>query len=196
LDESRVIPEDHSDAVLLHWSDHPCWPLRHNAGRALAQLRSGARAVLLVRDSRQRSYGHALFPTDLSPASLAGLRRAIRTLPCMRFTLLHGYRVSGEGSMRAAGVGDSALDACRRSSERAARAAAGRFAALVAPCETRVVVLPLRRPWVDAVAAHAAMARADLVVLLEQRGGFRKDLRTLLRRTDCDLLLLPQAPAA
>jgi hypothetical protein len=40
------------------------------------------------------------------------------------------------------------------------------------------------------------MARADLVVLLEQRGGFRKDLRTLLRRTDCDLLLLPQAPAA
>jgi hypothetical protein len=189
--------EGRADSVVLHWSAHPCWPLRHNAGRALALLRAGGRAVLLVRGARQRSYGHALFPTDLSPASLAGLRRAVRTLPGMRFTLLHGYRVSGEGSMRAAGIGDSALDACRRSSERAARAAAGRFAVLASPCAAQVVVHAQRQPWAEALAAHALMARADVLVLPDRRGGVgagwrrQADLRTLLRRTDCDLLLLP-----
>ena len=158
--------------------------------------------MLLVRGARQRSYQHALLPTDLSPASLDDVRHAIRTLPPMRFTLLHGCRVSGEGGMRSAGVGDAVLDACRRSSEGAARAAAWRFAAQLAAGDARrltVRVLVLRQPWTVAVAAHAAMARPDLLVLADRRRGlwrdwcWQADLRALLRRTSCDLLLLPSA---
>ncbi|WP_027863582.1 hypothetical protein [Massilia alkalitolerans] len=185
---------------VLHWQAHPCWPVRHNARRALAALRAGAGAVLLVRAGRQpleRRDGQALFPTDLSPSSLDSLRLAMRTQPRMRFTLLHGCRVGGEGSMRTAGVGDAALDACRRRSEGAARAALWRFAAQLPPREVRPVLMVLRQPWHAAVAAHAAMARPDLLVLADGGGGpwaawrWRASLRALLARTECDLLLLP-----
>jgi hypothetical protein len=187
--------------LVLHWQAHPFWPVRHNAGRALAALRTGARAVLLARAGRQRPYrehGHALFPTDLSPSSLDSLRLAIRTLPPMRFTLLHGCRVNGEGSMRTAGVGDDTLEACRRRSEEAARTAGWRFAAQLRPCEVRPVLAPLRQPWHAVVAAHAAMARPDVLVLADAGGGpwaawrWRADLRALLARAECDLLLLPR----
>lgn len=188
------------EMLVLHWQAHPCWPVRHNAGRALAALRAGAPAVLLARAGRQRPWrreGHALFPTDLSPSSLDSLRLAIRSLPSMRFTLLHGCRVSGEGSMRAAGVGEDTLDACRRRREAAARAAGFRFAAQLRPCEVRPVLALLRQPWHAAIAAHAAMARPDVLVLAEAEGGpfapwrWRTHLRALLARTECDLLLLP-----
>lgn len=191
--------------LVLHWQAHPCWPVRHNAGRALAALRSGARAVLLARAGRQRPYrqdGHALFPTDLSPSSLGSLRLAMRTLPPMRFTLLHGCRVSGEGSMRTAGVGDDTLDACRRRSEGAARAAGVRFAAQLQPYGVRPLLAVLRQPWYAAVAQHAAMARPDVLVLSAAGVSpwaawrWRADLRSLLARTECDLLLLPCASAA
>lgn len=189
---------------VLHWQAHPCWPVRHNAGRALAALRAGAGAVLLVRAGRQsleRHDGHALFPTDLAPSSLDSLRLAMRTLPRMRFTLLHGCRVGGAGSMRMAGVGDATLDACRRRSEGAARAALWRFAAQLPAREVRPVLMVLREPWHAAVAAHAAMARPDLLVLADGGGGpwaawrWRARLRALLARTECDLLLLPPARA-
>lgn len=191
--------------LVLRWQAHPCWPVRHNAGRALAALRAGAHAVLLAREGRQRPYrrdGHALFPTDLSQASLDSLRLAIRTLPSMRFTLLHGCHVSGEGSMRSAGVGDETLDACRRRSEGAARAAAARFAAQLRLCDVRPALMVLRQPWYAAVAEHAAMTRPDVLVLSEAGSGpwqawrWRADLHALLARTDCDLLLLPRAHAA
>lgn len=191
--------------LVLQWEAHPCWPVRHNAARALAALRAGARAVLLARPGLQRPYrheGHALFPTDLSPASLDSLRLAMRTLPPMRFTLLHGCRVSGEGGMRTAGVGADTLDACRRRSESAARAAGWRFAAQLRPCEVRPVLALLRQPWHAAIAAHAAMVRPDVLVLAEAGGGplaawrWRTQLRALLARTGCDLLLLPPGPSA
>ncbi|MFN3792840.1 hypothetical protein [Massilia sp.] len=193
------------EMLVLHWQAHPCWPVRHNAGRALRALRGGARAVLLVRAGRERPYrrdGHALFPSDLSPASLDSLRRAIGTLPPMRFTLLHGCRVSGEGSMRAAGVGEAALDACRRRSEAAARAAGLRFAAQAEGCEVRPLLALQRQPWHAVVAEHAAMARPDVLVLSETASGpwaawrWRARLRALLARTECDLLLLPCARTA
>lgn len=189
------------EMLVLQWQAHPCWPVRHNAARALAALRAGARGVLLARAGRRRPHRHerhALFPSDLSPASLDSLRLAIRSLPPMRFTLLHGCRVSGEGSMRAADVGEDTLDACRRRSEGAARAAGWRFAAQLRPCEVRPVLALLRQPWHAAVAAHAAMARPDVLVLAEAGAGpfaawrWRAQLRALLARTECDLLLLPR----
>jgi len=186
----------------LGWHDHPYWPVWHNLRRALASLRGGERAVLLLRSRLRRMYRHALLPTDFSPSSLDGLRRAIRALPPMRFTLLHTCRVAGEGSMRMAGVGDDVLDACRQRKERAARAAGHRYAAQLAPFDTSVSVLVLRQPWAAAVASHAALARPDLLVLIETSGGpceawrWRTNLRALLGRTDCDLLLLPRAKCA
>lgn len=190
--------------VVLDWHAHPYCPVSLNARRALRLLRSAGRAVWLAREGRQRGCRHALFPTDLSPSSLASLRQAVRMLPRMRFTVLHGCRVSGEGSMRAAGVGDAVLDACRRRTEGAARAAGYRFAAQLPGAARRLTVrvLLLREPWAVAVAAHAAMIHADLLVLADARGGWWEDRRRhadlcmLLRRTDCDLLLLPRADAA
>lgn len=190
------------EMLVLHWQAHPCWPVRHNAERALGALRvsdGGARPVLLVRSSLPRPYrgGHALFPTDLSRSSLDNLRRAMGMLPPMRFTLLHGCRVSGEGSMRAAGVGDAALDACRRRSEAAARAAGQRFAAQLEEGEVRPMLALQRQPWHAVVAGHAAMARPDVLVLSQAASGpwaawrWRAHVRALLARTGCDLLLLP-----
>lgn len=122
----------------------------------------------------------------------------------MRFTLLHTCRVSGEGSMRTAGVGDAVLDACRRRTEGAARAAGCRFAAQLPDAARRLAlrVSLLREPWAVAVAAHAATIGAEVLVLADAGGGWwqdrrrRADLCVLLRRTDCDLLLLPHAYAA
>lgn len=200
----RTGGQDAGEMRVLHWQAHPLWPVRHNAARALAALRAGAGAVLLVRAGRQyqsRQDGHALFPTDLSPSSLESARLAIRTLPRMRFTLLHGCRVRGEGGMRMAGVGAATLDACRRSSEGAARAALWRFAAQLRARQVRPVLMVLRQPWIAAVAAHAAMTRPDVLVLADGGGGpwaawrRRAGLRALLARTECDLLLLPRAGA-
>ncbi|RZA34202.1 MAG: hypothetical protein EOP92_16890 [Lysobacteraceae bacterium] len=212
-DDTTTLPQDvcgpaagpaPGPMLVLEWQAHPIWPVRHNAARALAALHAGARAVLLARPGRQRPWafdGHALFPSDLSPSSLASLRLAIRTLPPMRFTLLHGCRIRGEGSMRSAGIGDATLDACRRSTEAAARAAGLRFAAQLRSCDLRPALALLRQPWHAAVAAHAAMARPDVLVLADASGGpwarwrWRADLRALLARTECDLLLLPRANA-
>lgn len=186
-------------AVVLRWHAHPCWPVRHNLRQALALLRGGASAVLLVRGEARRAYRHAVFPSDLSPASLAFLRRAMDMLPQAGFTLLHACRVGGEGMMRTAGVGDDTLEACRRRTERAARAACARFAAQAAPGDPRRLlarVLLLRQPCSAAIAAHAAMMRADLLVLDDAGSGLHEGwrrqgaVRALLRRTDCDLLLL------
>jgi len=186
-------------ALVLHWCPHPCWPVSHNLRCALALLRAGASAVLLARSGAGRSYRHVVFPSDLSASSLACLQRAVRMLPQARITLLHACRVSGEGSMRMAGVGDAALEDCRRRAERRARSACSGFAARAAPGDPRRLatrVLLLRQPWAAAVAAHAALARADLLVLGLAGGGplaswrCKAAMRRLLRRTDCDLLLL------
>lgn len=190
--------------VVLDWHAHPYWPVSLNARRALRLLRSAGRAVWLAREGRQHGCRHALFPTDLSPSSLAGLRQAVRMLPRMRFTLLHCCRVSGEGSMRSAGVADPVLDACRRRTEAAARAAGYRFAAQLpdAARQLTVRVLLLREPRAVAVAAHAAMIHADVLVLADARAGWWEERRrhaglcALLRRMDCELLLLPHAHAA
>ena len=146
------------------------------------------------------AYRHALYPTDFSAASLDSLRRVIGTLPRMRYTLLHACRVAGEGSMRMAGVSDAVREGCRRRAERTARAAGHRFMAQLPPCDVRLVLVS-GRPWTAAVAAHAALARPDLLVLDGIRGGildrwrWSARLRALSRQTGCDLLLLPHARA-
>ncbi|MCC2973707.1 hypothetical protein [Massilia sp. IC2-476] len=191
-----------ADILALGWRAHRCWPAWRNMRRALAALREGGRAVLLVRAAAARPYGNALFPTDLSPASLESLRCALATLPRMRFTLLHVCRIAGEGHMRAADVGDAALDECRRRVARRARAAGQRFVAQAPSCDARLVLRVARQPWAVTVAAHAAAAAPDVLVLAGVGGGLledwrrRADLCTLLRRTTCDLLLLPRAHAA
>lgn len=181
---------------VLGWQDHRWWPVPHNLQRAHAARRAGAQAVLLARATPPRRYRHALFPTDLSSASLALLRLAIGMLPPMTFTLLHARRVGGDGYLQAAGVGLTAVDACLHRAERSARAAGLRFAQQVRPCDTRLSLLALRQPWACAV-ADCANAGADLLVLPDAaEGGWRRwqhraRLRALLSRTACDVLLLP-----
>ncbi len=203
FENSDVMPRAALPGILvLGWRKHPCWEAGHNARRALAALCEEDRAVLLVRARAPRPYGSALFPTDLSPASLESLRRAIGTLPRMRFTLLHSCRIAGEGSMRTAGIEDATLDDCRRRVERRARAAGQRFMAQLPPIDARLVVQVTRQPWPVAVSAHARAAPPDVLVLADVRGGcverwrWRADLGMLLRRTACDILLLPHAHAA
>lgn len=182
--------------VVLGWQPHPWWPVLHNLRRARAVQDEG-KAVLLVRTAALRRWRHALFPTDFSPGSLALLRRAIALLPSVRFTLLHAYRVSGDGILQAAGVGRRALDACFHRAERRARAAGARFARQVEPCDARLLLLARRQSWAGAVADCADSCGADLLVVSDVAGPAWRcwwpgaGLGTLLSRTGCDLLLLP-----
>lgn len=186
--------------IVLGWEARRWWPAAYNLGRALAALRGGAHAVLLVRGTQQQAYRRALYPTDYSAASLDGLQQAMRALPRMRLTLLHLCRICGEGQLQAAGVSADTLDACRRRAEGAARADGYRFAARAA-CESRMAVLLLRQPWTHAVAGYANMARPDVLVLPGEAPGrwrglmWRAALRTVLARTDCDVLLLSSRKA-
>ncbi len=181
--------------IVLGWQGRRWRPAAHNLGLALALLRGGAQAVLLVRGAPQQDYRHALYPTDFSRASLDRLRQATRALPHMRLTLLHLCRICGDGQLQAAGVSAATLEACRRRAERSARAAGYRFAAGAA-CESRLAVLLLRQPWALAVAGYANMVRPDVLVLAGEaagrwRGAVRRAaLRAVLARTDCDVLLL------
>lgn len=181
--------------VVVGWQARRWRPAAFNLGRALAALRGGAQAVLLVRGTGQRAYRHALYPTDFSSASLDGLRQALRVLPRMRLTLLHLCRMCGERRLQAAGVSVDTLDACRRRAEGAARAAGVRFAARAA-CESRLALLMLRQPRTLALAGYANMVRPDVLVLPAGPAGrwrgamWRAALRTVLARTDCDVLLL------
>ncbi len=88
--------------IVLGWQGRRWWPAAHNLGRALALLRGGAQAVLLVRGAPQQEYRRALYPTDFSRASLDRLRQAKRALPQMRLTLLHPCRICGDGQLQAA----------------------------------------------------------------------------------------------
>ena len=186
--------------VVLGWEGQGWWPALHQLRRARSSLRAG-RTVLLVRGEVRQPWRHALFPTDFSARSLAALRLARRALPPMCFTLLHACRAHGDGYLQAAGVGADAVEACRRRAEAAARAAGWRFAAQAPPGDTRLAVLALRQPWIEAVAAYANDAGPDLLVLdgapapWWRRALQRHRLRALLARTRCDVLLLPASPS-
>lgn len=183
--------------LVLGWQRHPVWPVLHNLRRAHAAMQGGSRAVLLVRGASRRRYRSALFPTDFSGASMALLRLAVRLLPPLRVTLLHAYRVCGDGYLQAAGVAARTVDACLHGAEHRARARGNRFARQVRPCDTRLLLLALRQSWAGAVAHCAAACEAELLVLAGGAGPLWRQWRQCLRiaalasRTGCDLLLLP-----
>lgn len=202
---TRPVPEAPASPLVLEWEQRPRQSELHNLRRAQGALRATRSPVLLLRRLRPHShpYRHALFPTDLSAASLAQLQLAVRALPQAAFTLLHAVRASGDGYLQAAGVGEEAVEGCRLGAERRARAAGRRFVAQAGPSDLRLAVLALRQPWALAVAGHAGQVEADLLVLGGTGGGWwtaqqrQARLCALLSHTDCDVLLLPaQRPAA
>lgn len=200
---ARPAPGAPVNPMVLEWERRPRHAVLHNLRRAQGALRATRSPVLLLRGARPHAYRHALFPTDLSAASLAQLRLAVRALPHAAFTLLHPVRASGDGYLQVAGVGEEAVEGCRLGAERRARAAGRRFVAQAGPSDLRLAVLALRQPWALAVAGHAGQVEADLLVLGGTGGGWwtaqqrQARLCALLSHTDCDVLLLPaQRPAA
>lgn len=183
--------------VVLGWHEQRLRAEAANLARLRSLARECAGPVLLVRDSPLRPSRHALFATDFSETSLASLRLALAALPAARFTMLYQARVPGEAQMRTAGVSDRSIDACRHAREARARAGFARFAAALGPQSARLSLGTPREPLAHAILCHASTARFDAIVLCDGPRGtidgwlWQGSVCAILRRTACDVLMLP-----
>jgi hypothetical protein len=182
--------------IAMAWQAHPWWPVLHNFNLMRELSRGSMCPTLLVRQPPRRPYAHAVFASDFSCGSLATLKAAARLLPGARITIVHTYQVPGEGHMRAAGVRNDAIDACRRSLEREVKAAYARTAEELAPDGARLTLAMLPRPTGLSVTNYVNAVGADLVILsgsqrwLVDEWCWQARARDLIGKTASDLLMI------
>lgn len=185
--------------IAAAWQAHEWWPILHNFNLLRDVSRASLKPVLLVRQPARKPYAHAVFPSDFSPDSLNTLQAALRLLPATRLTIVHAFHVPGEGQMRAAGVRDEAIGACRRKAELAAQEAFAALAARLQPRPARLSLVLLPRPTGLAVAEYVNAVDADIIVLsgsqrwLVDDWSWQHRARELIEKTSSDLLMVTPA---
>jgi hypothetical protein len=168
----------------------------HNFNLMRDLSRSCLCPTLLVRQQAQRPYRHAVFASDFSCESLETLKVAARLLPGVRITIVHTYKVPGEGHMRTAGVRNDAIDACRQTLEREVKTAYARTLEELKPQSSKLTLALLPRPTGLSLTNYVNAVGADLVIL---SGGQRwlvdewcrqSRARDLIGKTASDLLMI------
>jgi len=182
--------------IAIAWQSHPWWPVLHNVGLMRDIARHSMKPVLLVRQAPRQCYAHAVYPCDFSSESVATLSRAIRLMPYTRITVLHAYKVPGEGQMRAAGVKNGAIEHYREGVERDARHAYARMLEELKLDASRLsLALMPKRPH-SSCDSYVNAVGADLIILSDS-GGWRVDewcrqsrMRGLVAHTSSDILMV------
>jgi len=182
--------------IAMAWQAHPWWPVLHNFNLLRDLSRSCLCPTLLVRQAAQRPYRHAVFAGDFSCESLETLKVAARLLPGVRITIVHTYKVPGEGHMRTAGVRNDAIDACRQALEREVKTAYTRTLEELKPESSKLTLALLPRPTGLSVTNYVNAVGADLVILsgsqrwLVDEWCWQSRARDLIGKTASDLLMI------
>lgn len=182
--------------IAMAWQAHPWWPVLHNFNLMRELSRSCMCPTLLVRQEPRRPYAHAVFAGDFSCESMETLKVAARLLPGVRITIVHTYKVPGEGHMRAAGVRNDAIDACRQTLEREVKTAYAKTLEELQPGSARLTLALLPRPTGLSVTNYVNAVSADLVILsgsqrwLVDEWCWQARARDLIGKTASDLLMI------
>ncbi|MCS0590271.1 hypothetical protein ACFQ09_02085 [Massilia norwichensis] len=189
-------------AIVMGWQAHPWWPTLYNFNLLRDLSRYAMRPMLLVRQEPRRPYAHAVFASDFSDESLQTLKLATRLLPGARITIVHAYNVPGQGHMRAAGVRDDAIDACREQMESEIRRAYARTVDELGTASARLSLALLPRPTGLSVTNYVNAVGADVVILsgcqrwLVDEWCWQARARDLIGKTASDLLMITSARRA
>ena len=189
-------------AIVMGWQAHPWWPVLYNFNLLRDLSRNCMRPMLLVRQEPRRPYAHAVFASDFSEESLETLKLAARLLPGARITIVHTYNVPGQGHMRAAGIRDDAIDACRENLEAELRRAYARTIDELGPASARLSLALLPRPTGLSVTNYVNAVGADVVILsgchrwLVDEWCWQARARDLIGKTAADLLMITTARRA
>jgi len=160
---------------------------------ALRILRFAPCPVVVARESNVSEYQSAVVAVDLDPAAARVITAAQNLLPKAELTLLHIYRLVGEGQMRLSGLTEQDLVPLR---QQALADAEREMAQLRAQ-------IPLAKVSLESGFAGSAILELILrqhsnVLVISQHRGSQLEERTLgsvtqflLYHCPCDLILVP-----
>jgi len=160
---------------------------------ALRILRFAPCPVVVARDRNVTDYQSAVIAVDLDPAAARVIAATQNLLPEAEPTLLHVYRLPGEGQMRLRGLTEQELVPLR---ERARAEAEGEMARL----RTQI---PLAKVSLDygfagsAILEFVSRQHSNVLVISQHRGSPLEErtlgsvTQFLLYYCPCDLILVP-----
>lgn len=156
------------------------------------------RPLLVVRSESQQPYRRILLPVDLSARSLR-LLQACRALAAeAQVVLLHVIELPFEGTLRYAGLDDSALAGMRATAEREAGAKLRELAETAGLAAGQMTTLLLHGDPSLAILEQQRLLRCDLVALGKRAQGPLAEAllgsvtRHVLAHTECDVLIVEQ----
>lgn len=196
-------PETTAAGMVVLGRNGPEWAKLQPEASEVARIAvMSACPVLVVRNEPRAAYSRIAVPVDFSDIALRVTETVMWLLPEAHITFLHSYRVAGQGTMLSLGMSDQAIDNCRLQAQRQAQGAFSAFLErLGRPLMKFSLVLTAQSEEVTA-RAYIHTIKPDLIVLANgsttQMSQWLADstASTVLRDTDCDVLLLQSAQAA
>jgi len=160
---------------------------------ALRILRFAPCPVVVVRDSKVTAYQSAVLAVDLDPAAARVIAAAQNLLPKAQASLLHVYRLVGEGQMRLRGLTEQDLVPLR---EQALANAEREMAQLGAQIPLANVSLEVGFAG-SAIFEFITRQHSNVLVISQHRGSLLEErtlgsvTQFLLYNSPCDLILVP-----